>query len=330
MVITRPEDYASKDSRKKPVKMSPLYTTFRMSCNVSTPSKQNKRENGSLHKKRQSKKQKQQTREQDEDSDCDSGVDVGNEYVEPNNKKCLPSQESDQWAALLDMPWSVEDWLLPVAAATANNNNNNDDDALAFQQPPAPIQEDNGTCTGTLLDHTTMLPWDDTGLTWQPQDTIQSQTYPTLLASRYDPQDYQLQHIQNTEEQVEDCLKELLKFQEQQQHGYQQGQQQQQQYLRLSRPPKRANVTIDLLNDDEVTQKYLHFEDDSNEYSYADDEDDEFEASATHQQQSQLQQQAPQVSVHHDFDDFPLDTPSSILQQHHEFASMRELLYSKI
>lgn len=340
MLITRPEDYASPKKPKSsttPVRTSPLYTTFRMvtttptTKNQSSDKAQSKRENGSLHKKRKSKRQKQQaTNAYYPDSDCDSGVDVGHEHVpqkpvDNEKKKAMtPEDQEAMFSQWLDSLFGPE--------ITSTENNNDWTSLLPGWWPSS--CDDNTTPMLNLLDH-------DTSILWPAQDemslgyptTINNQelqqpscSYPTLLASRYDPEEskpsvlptsscsYSLEHTasstmisnNNHQAQVEDCLKELWKFQQQLQLQQQEQQQQQQE------KKKHEPITINL-NDDEVTAKYLHFEDEEEQ-----DADDEQEEEDDDDENGVYTLQWPQGN----------DAPTSILQQHHEYMSMRELLYS--
>ncbi|ORZ00263.1 hypothetical protein BCR43DRAFT_134503 [Syncephalastrum racemosum] len=354
MLITRPEDYEKKQEQKQkrpqkqgPPRVSPLYTTFRMS-DAPEPTKSqstgnNKRENGSLHKRRESKRQRQKPivlneHADDHDSDCDSGVDCSNEYVDikrKGKKKGSKSKEDTATAtttataaakatcpsdvlfpdgieAFLSYPdWPLDGWM------DSQQQPGQPDVQYALQHPhDAAFQRDlsgmYGSTSTDLLDHSSSSSsWspNDDPATWagaMPFPTPEPSTsYPTLLASRFDPDDTSAhadtQSSSVDHDPVEDCLKELWQFQ-----------------LSQNQSSKQEPITINL-NDEEVTAKYLHFEEDEPVYG-------------TGHMQPQLQQAEDAFLPMGECDPTLLPwaaaPPSSVLQQAPEFVSMRELLYS--
>ncbi|KAI9490175.1 hypothetical protein BDB00DRAFT_839366 [Zychaea mexicana] len=225
--------------------------------------------------------------------------------------------------------------------------------AMASQQP---------LYNNAVLDHTQwnveqqQSAWDDTLLQLQNTEDFftpnmtPSTSYPTLLASRYDPADEprkdcidepQCSYVADMT-RIEESLKELVAIQQQQQ------QQQQPQPPQHQQPPDVATVAPSavileqeeskllhqplVINlDDEVTTQYLHFEEEEDDGD-ADDETDGDDDDAVEVQQQQPTHGYGTVS---DCDNninllYPgsvEDAPSSILD-HHEFVSMSQLLYS--
>lgn len=358
MLITRPEDYEKKQDQKNkrpqkhaPPSVSPLYTTFRMS-DAPEPTKSqstgnNKRENGSLHKRRESKRQRQKpivlnAQTDDHDSDCDSGVDCSNEYVDIKRKGKKKGSKSKEDTAIqtattttataaatcpsdvlfpegveafLSYPdWPLDGWM------ESQLQSGQPDTQYALQHPHAPafppdLSSMYASTSTDLLDHSSSSssswsPKDDPA-TWagaMPFPTPEPSTsYPTLLASRFDPDDTSAhadtQSNAVDHDPVEDCLKELWQFQ-----------------LSQNQSAKHEPITINL-NDEEVTAKYLHFEEDEPVYG----------AGNTQQQQQQPQAEdafLPMGECDPTLLPWAAAPPSSVLQQAPEFISMRELLYS--
>ncbi|KAI8139277.1 hypothetical protein BJV82DRAFT_257231 [Fennellomyces sp. T-0311] len=336
MLITRPEDYESpKKTPGKEPKMSPLYTTFRMNDQPD----EKKRENGSLHKKRINKRRKQKRREPGSyaESEYDSGVDVSSKYVPHHKKKeattpvALPptQQQALPWEQdLLDLTLDV---TRPMAQLQLDNSSSTDilsylpDESNPAWMPwftSAPPMFNNA-----VLDHTHWnvdnATWDDTALLQQLQSAddfftpTPSTSYPTLLASRYDPADEVKESMEAPPcsyaadmAKIEESLKELMAYQ----------QQEQQQAVSQAIEMAKANPPVVVnLDDEEVTQQFLHFEDDAGDADDEDDEDDDKQQHLTGGSSEKIDLIYP-GSVD--------DTPTSILQHHHEFVSMSELLYA--
>ncbi|KAG2218190.1 hypothetical protein INT45_006825 [Circinella minor] len=220
-------------------------------------------------------------------------------------------------------------------------------------------QQQHAMFNNTVLDHTQwnveqqQSAWDNTLLQLQNTEDLftpnvtPSTSYPTLLASRYEPKnevivDDMLQCSYAADmAKIEESLRELVAIQQEEQPQQYTSQEQhpqqntiatcsgssiEQQDLKLAHYPVVIN-----LDDEEVTTRYLHFEDE-NEGDADDETDGEDDVEDGNQRQLSNESLSnscdPRLTLSYpegntSFD----DVPSSILD-HHEFVSMSQLLYS--
>ncbi|KAG0173955.1 transcription factor [Apophysomyces sp. BC1034] len=304
-----------------PPRMSPMYTTFRTNPAEESGDEDNEyNADGSKAdstKRRRRPRRRRSHRRAEPGSYCeseyDSGVDVGNEYLASRKKKSKTDTTADGVVSSSVMVEPAAE-TAPAEGADINWQHFLDVDLTQLQNdqlmlpmaldiPPPDMLSTTidplwGCSANYLLDQDWLQPQDGSATMATSTGTQPQTSYPTLLASRYDPPQQQqqcdlpenTQEVKNDNKKVEECLEELLQYQQQQQ------QQSRAQALDDKTVEAQGPITIDL-RDDFIT-KYLHFE---NDYDDLDSDAWQF-----------------------DLDQF-LEPSQAVVD---EFVSMRELLYS--
>ncbi|KAI8366065.1 uncharacterized protein BYT42DRAFT_588776 [Radiomyces spectabilis] len=264
------------------VRGSSMYTTFRMSNTTleMMDARQDTNKSESYPKRRRIKRRKHRRHVEPGsycESDYDSGVDVGNEHLsghyQKRHKKTEPAEKEIHCDAGTDnavvksaAEFSWKD-LIDIDLAEMPDLSSGYDLPLDHVLPmpathPYPELPDylDPTKTAQLFDEPCMSVWPMSGDTWQWNPNHMPPSYPTLLTASFDPEQTAetngLEHDTCSGDKVEECLRELLNFQQQQQQPLSQDQ-----TSSASKFPEPITIN---LNED-VMARYLHFEEDTDD-----------------------------------------------------------------
>ncbi|KAI7872731.1 hypothetical protein BDF14DRAFT_1748273 [Spinellus fusiger] len=359
MFITRPEDYENNPKANKSsslhhptngstqqdsgrqngsIKDTPLsvlpeksssrasmYSTFRMTDQSNVQERKKSPDTGKKHKRSRRRKQSRTMEPGSyDDSEYDSGVDVSNEYISGLHKRQKKSQPVDTCSQdNNDGSLVLEDWqeLLNVGIEQLQESSQGCP-SLSVETVNS-FESSGGSChpleQDPLLDYAlqSQPPWAVQHSDWFPSfyaDPLPYTTafpgaqslYPTLLASHYEPGAEQ-RGQKPSENAYADVLQELFHYQQQQQST-----------TVGEDKDKSYPVFVDL--NDEITAKYLHFENDS----VQDDEEQKWTPLLTHPLDGTF------IDACAHSHQPPLLSPNTLasVQPLADYCSMTELLYS--